>query len=97
MEVVSKRLDTPRRCHYYVEGFPFELISFIRIEDKVCPNYVNMRKPRRVYWERRKAERVCWAYVCDWCSEDVAENSGEWCWPTEDSGQFKGSMECSLP
>ena len=48
---MTKRLDAPRRCHYYVEGLPFEQTAFERLQgDRACPNYVNMKKPRRVYW-----------------------------------------------
>ena len=90
-----KRLEQSRRCHHYVEGLPESALDMRWQDAKSCPNYVNMRKPRRAYWERGNAEKVCWAYICDWCFEDLEE--WEEGWPTGDSGQFKGSMECSLP
>ena len=91
------RLQEPRRCRNYIEGLHFDFASYVRLagSDRACPNYVNMKKPRKVYWERRAAEKVCWDYICDWCFEDLGEfDEG---WPTADNGRFKESMECSLP
>jgi len=91
------RLQEPRRCDNHTVGLHFDFHSYVRLEgtDTACPNYVNMRKPRKAYWERRRAEKVCWAYICDWCFEDLGEN--EEGWPVGDNGRFKESMECSLP
>ena len=75
------KLAEPRRCHFFAS-------------DR-CSNYVNMKRPRRVYWEREKAERVCWAYVCDLCLEKYTNE--DWYWPTAEDGRFKQTMECSLP
>jgi len=84
---------TARRCHYATERLP-EWTTFPLSTDRFCPNYVNLKRPRKVYWERPKAERVCWAYVCDWCFEELPEV--EDFWPTGADGRFKQSMECSL-
>lgn len=89
-----KPLTEQRRCNNNVEGLHFDCVSFIR-KDKFCPNYVNMKRPRRYFWERRGAQKRCWAYICDWCWEDLPENENGW--PMDDSGRFMQSMECSLP
>ena len=94
-----KPLTKQRRCHNHTDGL-HDYNSFCR-EDKFCPNYVNMKKPRKQYWQRWSrtagyAEKMCWAYICDWCHEDLQEDN-DYEWPTNDRGQFLGSMECSLP
>lgn len=89
-----KSLTEPRRCHNNVEGLYFESTSFCR-KDEFCPNYVNMKKPRRYFWDRDGAEKRCWAYICDWCWEDLPESDFEW--PVGDNGKFMQTVECSLP
>lgn len=91
-----KPLTEQRRCHNNVEGFDYEYknTSFRRRE-KFCPNYVNMKKPRRYFWTRRGAEKRCYAYICDWCWDDLPE--GDFEWPMDDNGRFMQTMECSLP
>ncbi len=98
-------LTKPRHCHWSIgdmrerpggtwtpNGKP------ARIE-KHCPNWVNQRKPRRMYWRKGRAERMCWAYICDWCWDEMVEaTQDDWeGWPQGDDGKFIGSMECSLP
>jgi len=91
------RLQGARRCYNYIEGLNFDRHSYIRLQglDDMCPNYVNTRKPRRAYWKRSNAEKVCWAYICDWCFEDLEEFDDGW--PRDDNGRFSESMECGLP
>ena len=95
-----KPLAEQRRCHNHEGGLHSGYNSFLR-KEKLCPNYVNMKRPRKHYWQRwiraagDYAEKMCWAYICDWCYEDLPED--EESWPTGDNGQFIGSMECSLP
>ena len=90
-----KGLSKPRRCHNHADGLQYDY-AFGR-DEKFCPNYVNTKKPRKAYWQRPKANKMCWAYVCDWCHRDLV-NGPDWDgWPTGDDGKFIGSMECSLP
>ena len=92
---MNARLREPRRCHNYVAGLPEE-VAYVRWQDRQsCPNYVNMKKPRKLYWRRSRAEKVCWAYCCDWCFQGLEDAWDGW--PTLDNGQFMGSVECSLP
>lgn len=90
------KLEKPRRCRNHVEGLDHEYknTSFCRRE-KLCPNYVNIKKPRRTYWHRRNAEKMCWAYICDWCWEDLPEDDEGW--PVDGNGKFMQTMECSIP
>ena len=95
----ATRLASPRRCSYAVEKLPWEWREVRGNEDEHCPNYVNQQRPRREYWRRPNAERMCWAYICDLCwglllltTEYDYEG-----WPTDDTGRFIKSMECSFP
>lgn len=99
------RLEQPRRCHYSVEELPWEWRERWGSQEepliqKHCLNWVNMKRPQRVYWQRLRAEKMCWAYICDLCSEALKEDAecydGEG-WPTGDDGKFIGSMECNFP
>jgi hypothetical protein len=101
----TKALPNPRRCHYSVEKLPWEWRERWGTQEKALPqkhclNYVNQRHPRKVYWQRPRAEKICWAYICDLCSEalqaDAEWDDGEG-WPVGEDGKFIGSMECSLP
>ncbi len=94
----QKNLTEPRRCHLNVDG----LGANTDRPEKYCPNWVNMKKPRKVYWQRwikatgDYADRMCWAYVCDWCWKDQ-ERADDWeGWPTDDSGKFMQTVECNL-
>ncbi len=94
----SKTLTEPRRCHNNVDG----LGSYTNRPEKYCPNYVNMKKARKKYWQRfigatgKDADRMCWAYVCDWCWQDLNEIDDWDGWPTDDSGKFMQTVECNL-
>ena len=105
------KLTKPRHCHYSAEGMSERTGGTwtpdgkpVRAE-KYCPNWVNQRKPRKVYWRRwvqtteKEADRMCWAYICDWCWDEMTEATLEdWeGWPQGDDGKFIGSTECSLP
>ena len=95
------KLTESRHCHNSIDG----LGAYTNRPDKYCPNYVNMKKPRKAYWQRQirstgnYADKMCWAYICDWCWDEMTEATLEdWeGWPQGDDGKFIGSVECSLP
>lgn len=78
----SKKLTEPCRCANF------------RDKHK-CLNWVNIRKPRKLYWERGGSDEVmCWQYFCDLCHNRGV--SDDFYWPTDSSGKFMESVQCSV-